>query len=849
MRSKKLVLLMAMAPAALLAQESDSSGRVERIEVTGSYIKRVDVEGAQPVQTLDQEYLESTGYNSVSDVLREMSASSFGSQRETSGSVTGGVSSVSLRGLGADKTLILLDGRRLAKDGVDGVVDLNLIPMSAVQRIDILKDSSSALYGSDALGGVINIITKKDYNGAELSVRYERPEEKGGTRTTVQGLHGWSNERMNVTTSLQFRSNQEIYDRDRNWSDEGISSNSPNPNFKENSSDSLRAAWSTCADPLYNIGSGKTCYFDYTDYSTNLPEINQLNLISTMRYEIDPMTEVHATLQASRKEMFGRYAPGVVAITKDAANGVSGVTVPNTFTDSNGDTVTAGTELYNTRWRSLVLGTRDTETTTDMVGGNVGARRYFGETWEADLTLGTQRLDRDTQNTNGYGKQDAMLNAISTGACDIFTEGASCDLTGVAYNPWQKTKSRLDYVELRTNGELFDLPAGPLALAVGSQATYETYSDTVDAESAAYNVTGGSAITSGAGTRHSTSFFTELAIPAATGFDIQVAARYDKFSDFGDTINPKLSLMYKPVSAVLLRASAGTGFKAPNLTDLFRSESEGYPTFIDRKACADAGDPDDAACDPKQYKVKTSGNPNLKEETSKNFSVGAVIQPTKNFNFSVDYYHISLDNSVGVSAGAITQAQANGMTDAELAALGTTVTRSGTGEIESITTRYQNLDELTTQGIDVSMGYNTFLEGIGNLNINTQFSYLLSYDSPQGFPSLSGISAFDVSGSPRWRNNLTVSYSPSQKLTINANAITTAKNLMSDYETYKGTYTRYDLSGSYNVEEWNGKIALGIKNVLGTTPPLDQYDVTSQMDSALYDNIGRRVFVEYTQRF
>ena len=160
-------------------------GEIEKIQVTGSHIKRIDVEGPSPIQIIDREFLDRTGHNSVGDVLRDTNVNSFGSSREVSGSSTAGAAFVNLRGLGADRTLVLLNGRRLATDAIAGAVDLNLIPMTAVDRIEILKDGASATYGSDDLGGVINIITKKDFDGSEVNLQQTYVEQGGGDRSTL----------------------------------------------------------------------------------------------------------------------------------------------------------------------------------------------------------------------------------------------------------------------------------------------------------------------------------------------------------------------------------------------------------------------------------------------------------------------------------------------------------------------------------------------------------------------------------------------------------------------------------------------------------------------------------------
>jgi len=188
---------------------------VERVQVTGSHIKRLDVEGASPLQTITRKDMEKTGYNSVSDVLRDTTANSFGSTREASGSNAAGVAHVNLRGLGSSNTLVLLNGQRLPSDAVTGAVDLNLIPMAAVERIEVLKDGASATYGSDALGGVVNIITRKDFTGSEISLAQTTPEASGGKRQEISLVNGINKGRFNMVNVVQYRDNDLIYSRDR----------------------------------------------------------------------------------------------------------------------------------------------------------------------------------------------------------------------------------------------------------------------------------------------------------------------------------------------------------------------------------------------------------------------------------------------------------------------------------------------------------------------------------------------------------------------------------------------------------------------------------------------------------
>ena len=204
----------------------DTSGddeELEKISITGSRIKKIDLEGASPVLVIDREAMEKTGYNSVGDVLRDMTVNSFGSYRETTNSSVPGAATVSLRGLGSDRTLILIDGKRMQKDAYLNSGDLGLIPFAAVERIEVLKDSASAVYGSDALGGVVNIITRNDFNGTEVSVKQLVSEQVGGDQTEVSVTSGYANSKFNVTGILSYRNNTAIYSRDREHSRIGLS--------------------------------------------------------------------------------------------------------------------------------------------------------------------------------------------------------------------------------------------------------------------------------------------------------------------------------------------------------------------------------------------------------------------------------------------------------------------------------------------------------------------------------------------------------------------------------------------------------------------------------------------------
>ena len=808
----------------------------EKIEVTGSHIRQVDLEGKTPVVTLDRSYLDNTGHNSVGDVLRELSANSFGSWREKSGSTLGGVAQVSLRGLGATRTLVLINGRRTAKDGTSGATDLNLIPLSATERIDVLKDSSSAIYGSDAIGGVVNIITKKNFSGAELSFSQNATERKGGNKTTLSGTFGWSNNKARVLGTIQYRNNQEIYARDRDWLHTGYSFNSPVPNVIIGNG-SPQALEHCPADKRVAVSTNTRCRFRWTEYATETPNIKQFNLYTNAQYEIDASTELYLEMFGSRKELFSRYAPGVVALP-----------VQGDFIDQLGRQGVlpgheAGDPVY-VMWRALMLGPRDTKEVTNSFAISTGVTRYFGETWEANLSLGTERIKRDHQNVSGYARYAPLAEAIQSGECDIFRPNGTCDIKDkVAYAPYQIMNSDLHTVEIKGNGELLELPNGVLAAAIGSQLTFEKFADNYDDLSIAGGVLGGGAGSEGKGSRKVQALFTEFSIPVFKNMELNLAGRYDRYSDFGETFNPKIALSYRPSSRLLLRASGGTGFKAPDMNTIYAQESEGYPTFIDEAGCARRVP---EACNPAQYLTKYKRPRGLKEEKSTNATVGAVFQATPSFSVGLDVFHTEIEDGIGVSLKDLTEAELAGV---DLSRYNTTVNRNSDGSIESIETQNLNIAQTRINGADLELRFQKNFLGLGTFSINNTTSYLFEYKT-QGFPGTPFKSVLKDNGNPQWRNMLALGYRPTDSLQFSAIGTTIGKHaLTKEEEGDLESFTSWNTQIGYNLGNTWGKITLGVNNLFDTQPPTDTSNPSFPIVTSLYSNFGRTYSLGYTVNF
>ena len=409
--------------------------QAKKIVVTGSYIKRIDEEGPSAVVVLKKEELQKTGLNSVGDVLRDTAVvTAVG--RESSGSSAAGVSTASLRAFGSGDILVLLNGLRLPKVGGGNSVDLNLIPISALERVEILKDGASATYGSDAVGGVINFITKKDYNSTDGSINLSIPEEKGGSRFDATVSSGYSTEKWSVMGVLQFRKNQAIYDKDR------YHSKMENP-FTDGSVYGSPGTWiddmgtASNADDTLNTTPGCQvndfgfCTFDFTQYSSGIPDLSQYSAMVSARYNFSENLKLTTTHVYNYKDVFWRYAPA-----------------PDTLQFSNAVASTFGLAPAPvgdvTYYYRLVeeLGTRDNKNTTEGYTGQATLEGKFTPTWDWELSgmYGVSNIEQI--GTTGYANKAVLQTLAANGDFNPnLPSGSKSDLSSAIVNPYQQIKN------------------------------------------------------------------------------------------------------------------------------------------------------------------------------------------------------------------------------------------------------------------------------------------------------------------------------------------------------------------------------------------------------------------------
>ena len=851
---------LGMASTALPVWAEEGAMEVEEVVVTGSRIKRAVDDEATPVTVIDASDLQVSGYNSVADVLRNTTYNSFGSFRERSGTSFGQIALVDLRGLGAGRSAVLVNGRRVPGNPFTGqsAVDLNSIPLTAIDRIEILTDSASAVYGADAIGGVINFIMRDDYNGAEIQVGMTRPEATGADEEHVKALFGASSDRGKIIASFEFFERSAIFDGDRDYSAVQVNGTSfgdtvgisvgGNTGFPGNFSTAYPIG--DC-DPAVYAGiftspfgiPGEGCGFGYADISAQTGAVERYSTFVDASYQLTDDINVYAENRYSRINSFGRYAPAVGFFFVD-----------ETARIENGLTPVAGAngQPFFAFHRFVAHGPRDDNTTRDEFDMVVGM--------EGDLADGRITFDAfarhyyysATEEGNTYIVTSILEDLAATGAYDVLDPLSPANADAVLGSSATLTRdldTKFNQVGVSFSGFAFDLPAGPVGWALGGEWAEEDYNDNYDRQREAGNIIG-SAGNSAAGDRSRKAVYGELLVPVIEGLEIGAALRWDDYNDFGSAVTPSVHVRFNPTAAdwVVLRASYNEGFKAPDLTNLYSKLSQSFNDVTDFPQCDSQGvAPVD--CPTFQVENFTGGNPDLQAENSEAFNVGAVITPpfVEGLSFSVDYFEVDTsDRATQLRLGQLVRFAAEGNLPP-----GTTVMRGapgpagGLGRLVSITNVITNAARLDISGLDLRAQFNRDFD-IGTVDAQLEWSRFLKYDL-QNSADESVVDFLSQGGYPENRMNAIL------RLTRDAFTVNYAMNYIGEHG--DGEFEDYDASMTHDVtfeyrSPWNVDLTVGVQNFTDEPPIIDSiggYD--DSITGILYDLAGRRYFVRLQYNF
>lgn len=800
---------------------------LEKLEVTGTRIKRPDIEGVSPVVVLDRSDIERSGATTTNELFRKVVYDTFGIVDETFTLGTAPASAgVDLRGLGVNRTLVLINGRRVPifpfgqgePEGSASFVDINLIPLGAIERVEVLKDGASAVYGSDAVAGVVNFILRQDYQGADLSVRLGQTSENDGEEAHLTFAGGVANDRGNLSFNVDYFDRRPVRAKDRDIAESALGP-IDDRSLAGNPGTVIRAAGFPQPDPRCpadstNPEKGPFCLYDYAPWYTLIPETQRLGLTASGSYDITDTLTFFGNAYYVDSESERDLAPAL---------GFFGVGADNP------NNIFPGEEL-GLIYRLEELGPRTDTFETDTYNLVGGLRGGFGD-WEWELAGGASEIDTRIRGVSGYATQGAVQEAIDSGTLNPFGDSPDFDPAEATYVTERQGESRLYYVDFEATGDIYQLAHGALAAAVGAEYRNEEFSDQWDpiTESGAVLAVGGS---SGDGDRDVGAVFAEFSVPLLTRLEFQLAGRYDDYSDFGGTFNPKLGVRWQPLPSLLLRANGGTGFKAPALHELYSGDIVASESVFDP-----------ATGDVQEVTIIASGNPALDAEESRNYGLGLVWDVTDAWNLTLDYWRIRIEDAVNNDPQFYLNNEA---------LFADNVIRDQDGNIVTVLSPFENIAEIETWGLDLDTSFHWGAPTTGDFRLGLVGTYLGSFEREPvpgaGFEELAG-----KDGRPRWRGQGILSWIRADfegSLTVN----------------YIGGYDRrLEGRGDDDVDSWTtvdaqfswypppisgGKLTLGVENLFDEEPPEDPFfQGWPFLNSALHSARGRYVYLGYSHTF
>ena len=881
--------------------------------ITGSNIPTVELEGPSPIVRIDREEINRSGAETVGELLRRLPQNNAGSYDEKfQNSFAPGTSGVSLRGLGMSYTLILVDGRRLgnysmAQNMTTAFSDLNGIPMAVVERVEVLLDGASAIYGSDAVAGVINIITRDNFEGLEINASYSNATEHdmGTQRYSITG--GTTSENGNAWVTVDYMQRNSVQMNDRDFS--------ASADQRANGGIDFRSEASNPGSILILPGSEFFRSEYYKLPTERRSEFLDMEIIGTPGINLfDQNPWMNLTPKIERSGASGRincilndYATAFVhtmfrklkthyEMAPTPAFGDRNINTWGTLPSSNpfnpfGDstdwaklTKTKKGEAVSFNHRFVEIGPRISDIATDVFRVIPGVKFDIGDSWQGEAAFLYNKIESIDFGQN-FVSADALKEALASSdpatAYNIFGAGLGINspsvLDALRVNTLRRAESELRMFDVKAAGELYELPGGTLALAVGAETAQEETSDISDSLSMSNKIVA-SGGTSNSGSRSRDAAYAEFMIPiigednrisGIHSFGVQAAWRVEQYSDFGSADNPKAGVKYSPDEHVLLRATYQTAFRAPSLQQLYMGESISHPFLMD-SARGDDG---------MQYKTKSGGNMDLQPESADSISVGAVVDipmpENMSLSVSVNWSQIELEDQI-TSVGAqymlnnedlfSNKIIRNEQTDADRVADNPgpdgrfateehqewgfdDIPNGGIpGSLKYINNSYLNLAEVQVEALDLQIDYGIDTS-VGYFGVDLAAAYLYKYDY-KARPTDLGFQ--DEAGSynmPEWRGRVGLWWNY-DKYTAGATV-----NYVDSFDQLYGaiaeveSLTTLDLQASYDLTD-NSRVTVGALNVTGEDPPWSDSEPEGYAFAAAgHSPVGALLYGNVTIRF
>jgi iron complex outermembrane recepter protein len=893
--------MLASSAAFLVGSPAFAQGTPQRVEITGSAIKRIDAETVVPVTILKIEDLKAQGVTSVEQIMGSLGAVQMtqGSSQQV-GSGTGGAAFADLRGIGSSKTLVLLNGRRVANNAIDGAApDLNMIPFAALSRVEVLRDGASSLYGTDAIGGVINFITRGDFQGGAITLGADKPQAAGGKASSANigfGFGDLSKSGFNVFGFLDLAKTDPIGGEERPFNSRFPGGLSPTPspgNYFQDSAVGNPAA-PNCNDPSYlvPVAGGTSCNIatsKFVDYTAKAERVSGM-LRGTLRVATDH--NLTGEWFYTRNESTTRIAPvpyGGIWMNPTRPDGTPnpfypgnpGAITPNitlspTFIrDTNADgvpdmTPRAGVTLQpgfiNVRWRANAGGQRTNISLNEQQRLVAGMDGVLGA-WDYQAAV-SYNENKIKETVAGYSDGNKITQGVLNGIINPFgAQNAAGDAfiaDALLGGNLQNHRGKVTGVDTRISRELGDwLNSGrKVSFALGAEYRKEDFRSGANKPIAELlqASTGVDPDSLSEGTRNVTALYSELNVPITKQLDLTAAFRYDKYSDFGNTTNPKIGLRYQPSKELLLRASYSTGFRAPSLYELNALQSyTNTGTVDDPVNCPNGvginGKPTVLVCEV-QFQRLTGGNKALQPEKAKNFTVGLVFEPANNLSLGLDLWWLKLTDQIGALSETTVLADPTTFASyirrnagGNLSTDGFSCPGSDCGYLDL---RQQNLGNLNANGLDLSAQFRQGLGNYGRLTMGFNASYMTNYEYQDyiGGPYNQNVGVY-VGVAPIFRLQYSLSANWNMgPWTVGAVGRSKSGYLDQDPSNRVPSYNTVD-----GYVSWAGvkglNLTLGVTNLFDQAPPYSNQGEVFQAnyDPRFSDPTGRKYYVRASYSF
>ena len=887
-------------PQARTREDGKDVIELGRHVVTGSRIRRIDVEQARPVIVITREDIEMSGRESLADVLRNNPVNSIGSQRERSGSAWMGQATINLHGLGSNRTLVLLDGRRMPRSPVTSnhAVDLNIIPMAAVDRVEILTDSASAIYGSDAIGGVVNIILRKDYEGMEVHASADQPTREGADAESGVLTLGGATDRGRFLFSADFRNKEHIASADRFYT---LGTTGYAAGAAEYPDAPFAAAWTAwenadnvsswgntiwpqqlavpncerivdsatgqrlLAGPYLSANGEEHCGFHYSPHAWETTDLKRASVFLHADYELTSGHALRLQSLFSTQNVYGRFAPppGDVLLTEAAAAGLKqeyGFDIPYP-------------ELlpYTLRHRFLGMGNRNFEALLTL---HENAFLAYG-------SAGIFQYELEARHTRYDGREDSCCfpkafttsEYVSQGLYNPFDPlhpGNAGAFAAISANSTRHSRADFRSYSGNVGFDLFRAPGGPLSWAFGFDYFDEKYRDIYDPLSEGGDLLGRLGV-SGEGERLIKALFGEALVPLLPDLELSAALRWDKYDDAaGSELSSYLSARYQPARWLLLRASWGEGFRAGSMNNLYDGTSLHLQTGFDLVKCRRDGIAL-SDCIEGEFPTYTGGNPALRPELSESYNLGVVLS-IRSLTARVDYWNVDLENGISLpplqgliglefdgqcrNTGRIESTRYTG-TAAEitLCGSGSLLKRDPvTGALLEVDAPWDNTYRAQFRGADFLLVYDFRTAGIGDFQFRFHAGTILrlrsrSRTSTQPSSGLGTVSvaAAAAGARPSDRSSGAIIWQYGNH-TVSAYAHYIGGFDLPETEFSISPHTEFDLFYQW-AAPWDGRITVGVKNLTDEDPELGSFRTPLPQAYNLYSIDGRILYASYRHTF